>query len=192
MGESVPKPGPTGSTWAKERSGPRHAQRGSPSREAVGTFDPKIGFWLGTLFTCEPCRYGQALFCDRRSRVRGRGTSRTSPTWSWRSCAPSPQCLTTTSLPCAKHSVAVSDGCFLHATRDGHRDEGCAAQSFHCYCRCVPLCVLWLEFGWLRAQQVSYGVPHRERQLSCRNQRCESLFVALLGARFFFWYRAEP
>ena len=31
MGESAPKPGPTGSTWAEERSEPRHAQAERPN-----------------------------------------------------------------------------------------------------------------------------------------------------------------
>ena len=35
--------GPTGSTWALERSEQRHAQGGAPSQEPVGT-DPKTGF----------------------------------------------------------------------------------------------------------------------------------------------------
>ena len=42
-----PVPGPTGSTWASERSDERHAQRGAPSREPVGT-DPKTGLPAGS------------------------------------------------------------------------------------------------------------------------------------------------
>ena len=33
MGESAPKPGPTGSMWAQERSEPRHAQASGPTRQ---------------------------------------------------------------------------------------------------------------------------------------------------------------
>ena len=39
-----PTPGPTGSTWALERSDERRAQQGAPSLKPVGT-TPKPVFW---------------------------------------------------------------------------------------------------------------------------------------------------
>ena len=37
MSESAPKPGPTGSTWAKERSDLRHAQAERPADRNGGS-----------------------------------------------------------------------------------------------------------------------------------------------------------
>ena len=49
-----PTPGPTGSTWALDRSDERRAQQGAPSLKPVGT-DPKTGLLAGI-------PYGQVRF----------------------------------------------------------------------------------------------------------------------------------